>query len=180
MTNKVNLRWVLACALMAVGIPQPAKADSFSITPLKPQVKVTEGEEHSIIFYVTADNPENTYTIFSIGDPMKEALGPDKTDDLTSVTLFKSPRSCVVGSTIGVKGCYIIVNFTTGPPDKGPRFDGMNLVTEGMSLVHDLHVINAKGQAHVTVSDVPEPSTLLLMASGLVSMAGVIRIKLRS
>jgi hypothetical protein len=180
------LHWRLIVVLLIFGVltvSQAAFADA-DLTAIHPKGNINEGKSGFITFKATATDPEDTFVITGIGNPMVTTKG-DQTDALIMVSVDFQASTCKVGGTIGLNGCLIFVDYKTNPADTGPRFDATNIVIQGMSIVGHNHLINIKGSATRTVSDiptspVPEPSNLLMMGIGLVGLVTMLRRKLRS
>jgi len=178
---------LVVCAgfLLALVMLTPVRAHAdgikdISITSDGP-VPINEGDGFQLKFTVT-NNTNDTLTLGNLNANVVKHMG-----DATDMAIKdKITGSCVehpelMGKNTGKNTCKLIFKFTTGnDAPEGVAPDGIDTVRASASAGNTL--VTAEGT--ITVQDVPlkttpEPSTYLLFGTGLVSMAGMIRRKLR-
>jgi hypothetical protein len=148
------------------GLPQSG-ANSFEILE-GTTLDLTYTLTNNFIGNVTLQGPGFTYKYVS----------GDKTDIITGATLLNTSNCPTAGQDLGPKSsCTYTVQLKTGPLDEGPRFDGKNdfLFTANYTGGQ----IQATDQT-IYVSDVPEPSVVLLLPLGVAAAFGMRRLRFRT
>jgi hypothetical protein len=174
---QLRLFSLAACASFLLAlvtlIPSRALADSITITQGL-SAGVREGKGGSITYTVTNTGGANV-TLTGLGfGPFKFQKG-DPFDMPISGSLA---GTCGIGTVLAPGAtCSLIFKFAT-PNGRGEKDDNTGTYSVKV-LVGTKGGFSATTVGKINVSDVPEPSTYLLFGTGLVSLAGVVRRKLR-
>jgi hypothetical protein len=163
-------------------MPTTVLADSISVTQLAPLTPLAPLTTFS---FLEGKGGSETFTLTNIGGVngtvnFLALTSMFKNGDASDVPIFlPSTGTCALGLVLAPgASCTFVVNFTTPPNDgaNGDRDSGITLVTFTGGFKNS-NLTSAS--INIKVNDVPEPSTLLMMGTGLAGMAGVLRRKLR-
>jgi hypothetical protein len=160
-----------------------ALTSTFTTTDARTQVRVLPWLDHDVWHVVEGGGPSNAkFSIVNENDyavtvTSEQTYSGPTHGDITDSVFIDGITQSALGVTIRAHNFTIAaIEFTPfGFPDPGPLNDGWVDLTYAITTSHGW---GANNDIRVYVSDTPEPSSLLLLGTGIAGFAGVIRRKL--
>jgi hypothetical protein len=169
---RLSVLWGSVVLFLSILPSRFAYGDPITITPAETIVNLIEGSSTSDPVTIT-NNLSVSILVNGVGISTSIVLSGDPSDGISATPDF----SCV-GQTIVPNGtCTFHIDITTDSPADESDYDfGIstisNIFAEFLPLGGTTARAFSTSSIQVTVSDVPEPATMLLLSSGLIGLAG--------
>lgn len=169
---KRNQALLIAVLLAAVfSTPRSLKADPITFT-LTPSASVAAGG--SVTFFGSLSNGGSPTEFLT--DLVITLTAPSGVTADNSAFFSNTPPSLASGDSVGPVGFFdIFADVSTAPG----TYSGTAIVKGGLKLGDDNDLVSKNFSVTVMPAATPEPSSLLLLATGLTGAAGAIRRKLK-